>query len=122
MVKAVLDAEARGETGILGLVFVDHVTSRRINREFMAHDEPTDVIAFRYDDGEDETWGEIYVNVERAREQSLEYGVSYENELARLIIHGLLHLFGYDDRDAGSRSVMREREDGLVERFYAVLE
>ena len=79
----------------MGVIFVDHEKSQTINRQFLAHDYPTDVIAFEYDDEEDDKWGEIYINVKKAREQAIEYGVSYENELARLIIHGLLHLSGH---------------------------
>lgn len=99
------------------MIFVDHETSQAINRQFLAHDYPTDVIAFEYDDGEDEKWGEIYINIQKAREQANEYGVSYENELVRLIIHGLLHLSGYDDQDDASRAAMKQREDELVERY-----
>lgn len=109
------------DSGVIGIIFVDHAESREINRRFLGHDYPTDVIAFPYDDAEDETRGEIYVNVERAREQSVEYGVAYENEIARLIIHGMLHLAGYDDQNPASRSKMREKEDKLVEQVASLL-
>ena len=124
LIQKILHESGRAESGILGVIFVDHETSQMINRQFLTHDYPTDVIAFEYDDGEDDgeddKWGEIYINVQKAREQAVEYGVPYENELARLIIHGLLHLSGYDDQDDASRAEMKRREDELVGR-YAVL-
>jgi probable rRNA maturation factor len=121
LIQKILREAGRPESGILGVIFVDHKMSRTINRQFLAHDYPTDVIAFEYGDDEDEKWGEIYVNVQKAREQAIEYGVSYEDELTRLIIHGLLHLTGYDDQNDASRAKMKRREDELVEWYASVL-
>jgi rRNA maturation RNase YbeY len=61
--------------------------------------------------------GEVYVNVDRARTQARRYGVSTANEVVRLVVHGTLHLAGYDDRRVRDREQMRAREDFYTERF-----
>jgi probable rRNA maturation factor len=94
-------------------VFVDDRMSRRLNRRFLGHDRPTDVIAFPLGE-ESNLEGEIYVNLEKARRQARTYHVSSANETARLIIHGTLHLLGYDDRTRGKARRMKAREDFLV--------
>ncbi len=108
-------------TGTLSIVLGDDTMLKELNRRFLKRDRPTDVIAFPLGDGgEEEVWGEVYVNIERAREQALIYHVSFNEELARLIIHGVLHLLGYDDRNESSKKEMRAKEDyylGEIEKF-----
>jgi probable rRNA maturation factor len=89
---------------------------RNINREFLAHDYVTDVIAFPLgNDGGVEA--EIYVNLDAARNQARKYRVSYTEEARRLLIHGALHLCGYDDSTQRRKKNMTARED----RYMAVL-
>jgi rRNA maturation RNase YbeY len=83
---------------------------RAINKRFLRHDFVTDVIAFSLGpDGSVEA--EIYINLDAARDQAIVYGVTYTQELRRLLIHGLLHLFGYDDKTTRERKKMGSRED-----------
>jgi len=94
---------------------------RRLNREFLGRDYPTDVLSFP---GGEQLLGEIAISVDRAREQAARYGHSLEEELAVLLLHGLLHLLGYDhERDRGRmrRAEVRWRRrfglpGGLIER------
>ena len=102
--------------GAISVIFVDDRTSRRLNRRFLRHDRPTDVIAFPLEE-EPNLEGEIYVNLDKARRQARTYQVTVSNETARLIIHGTLHLLGYDDRTPGKARRMKGREDLLVERL-----
>ena len=104
---------ARRSRGAITVVFTNDRTSRRLNRRFLGHDRPTDVIAFSLGDGPN-LEGEIYVNLEKARRQARTYHVTAANEIARLIIHGTLHLFGYDDRTRAKARRMKAREDFLV--------
>ena len=97
--------------GSCNVVLVGDGAIRDLNRRFLKRDHPTDVLAFPLGDGGEGIWGEVYVSEDRAREQAARYGVSFREELARLVVHGVLHLMGYDDKDEGSRKVMRERED-----------
>ncbi len=107
---------ARRSRGAITVVFVDDRESRRLNRRFLSHDRPTDVIAFPLGEGPNPE-GEIYVNLDKARRQARTYHVSAANETARLIIHGTLHLLGYDDRTRAKARRMKAREDMLVDRL-----
>jgi probable rRNA maturation factor len=86
---------------------------RRINKIFLSHDTPTDVIAFPLHDAEG-TPDEVYVNADYARAQAREYGVTFRSEMHRLIIHGCLHLCGYRDGSARGKRRMHEREDRYI--------
>ena len=88
---------------------------RRINKNFLAHDTVTDVIAFPPDeDGEGEA--EIYINLDAARNQAKEYNDTYTQEARRLLIHAVLHMLGYNDKTQRGKSKMNAREE-----FYLAL-
>jgi probable rRNA maturation factor len=83
---------------------------RTMNRKFLAHNYSTDVIAFPGDkDGEVEA--EIYINLDAARNQAKKYHVTYTQEARRLLVHGVLHLLGYDDRTQREKIKMQRREE-----------
>ena len=100
----------------INIIFVDDARIREINREFLNHDYPTDVIAFDLRDDYGKV-AEIYISFETGMRQSVEYGVSFENEIARLVSHGLLHLAGYSDETEEGRDEMRRLEDGYISHF-----
>lgn len=87
-----------------------------INREFLRHDYNTDVIAFNYGEGEI-IKGEIYISIDTVRLNAQKYGVLIMEEVLRVMIHGVLHLCGYGDRDHGERNIMKEKEDYYLERI-----
>ena len=93
----------------ISLAFVDNSTIHGINKRFLEHDEPTDVITFPYSSGK-VLVGELVIGVEVALEQARVGGHEVDAELALYVIHGLLHLVGYDDKDAHDRKQMRVRE------------
>lgn len=83
---------------------------KRINREFLKHNTATDVIAFPLEeDGDVES--EIYVNLDAARKQAVRFGVTFSDEVRRLLVHGALHLLGYSDDTPKSKSKMSKQED-----------
>ncbi len=94
---------------------------RKINREFRGHDEPTDVISFSNRDNPfpavDDTCeeiGDIYISIDRADRQSQEYRVSLQDEMKRLIVHGILHLVGYDhERSDEDEEIMLRKEEEI---------
>jgi len=100
-------------TAELAVVFVTSRRSRLLNREFLQHDYVTDVISFPLEE-RPRIEGEIYVNLDRARQQALRYGVGFANEILRLVVHGTLHLLGYDDTTTRSAEVMHERQERYV--------
>jgi probable rRNA maturation factor len=92
-----------------------------MNREFLSHDEPTDVIAFAlYGDGEDPV-GDLYIGYEQARRQAAANAVDLAEELARLAVHGTLHVLGYDHPDGGARvrSKMWRVQEDIVAGVFA---
>lgn len=95
--------------GELSIVFVDDATIARIHDEFMDDPSPTDVITFPAD-ATMETAGEIIVSVDHARSRSEELGEPFSRELSLYLVHGWLHLAGYDDREPNDRQKMREAE------------
>ena len=99
----------------IDIIFTDDSTISSLHGTYLNDSSPTDVITF--DLGDDEIEGEIYISVERAKLQAEEYRVTLKEELTRLIVHGLLHLKGYDDREETDRRIMKEKEDALVKLF-----
>jgi probable rRNA maturation factor len=91
---------------------------RRMNREFLRHDWITDVLAFPLERDMMNLEGEIYVNLDRAEQQSRSYGVSMKHELARLVIHGMLHLLGQKDSTPSLAERMRQRENTHLEYWF----
>lgn len=93
-----------------------------LHRDYLNDDTPTDVITFDLSEpGRPGVQGEIYISVERARAQAAEFGAAPEAEIARLIIHGMLHLKGYDDRTGPEQRKMREREEHYLQRYGKLL-
>ena len=115
-VRRILRAEGypRGEVAV---VAVDSRFCRRLNRRYLGHDRVTDVISFVIEKGV-LLQGEVYVNLDRARSQAREYGVPEVHELARLVIHGTLHLVGYDDRDARRARQMKAAEERHLGHWF----
>jgi rRNA maturation RNase YbeY len=109
--------ERRVERADLRIVCIDSRYARTLNRAFLGHDYVTDVISFPLEGGT-RLEGEIYVNLDRARSQARDYGISFANEVARLVIHGTLHLLGYDDRRMRDAKRMRTREDAHIQFWF----
>lgn len=100
----------------LSILFTDDSGIKALNRQYLGKNRPTDVLSFSMDDPA--IIGDIVISVDRAKEQSKEFGVSLNEELARLLVHGLLHLLGYDHVRGGSQAKrMRDREEGLMGLF-----
>src|SRR4051812_44343508 len=97
VVRAVLDGEGIADAEI-SLAFVDNATIHRLNKQFLNHDEPTDVLSFPLSEPNSRKLaGELVIGAEVALAQAGEYGHDFQAELALYVIHGLLHLCGHDD-------------------------
>jgi len=111
LVDRIISGEGK-ELRFLGVVLADHETVHELNRDFLGHDYETDVISFVLDDeSENVIDGEVYVDLDTAKERAEEFGASFEQESMRYIAHGLLHLAGYDDATEADRTHMRRLED-----------
>jgi rRNA maturation RNase YbeY len=114
-IKRVIDREKR-KTGIISYTFVDDEELLRINKDFLNHDFYTDIITF--DEVVDNTInGDIFISLDRIRDNSSD-STSFKNEFLRVVIHGVLHLIGYDDHSSSEKLLMREKEDNYIELFH----
>ena len=108
-IKAVAASYGR-KVGDIGYLFVDDEKILEVNREYLGHDYYTDVITFDYD--EDETVsGDIVISLDTVRSNAQLFGKTYEEELYRVIIHGILHLCGINDKGPGEREIMEAAEN-----------
>jgi probable rRNA maturation factor len=114
-VRRVAAAEKRTSLAV-NVVFIDDPRTVRMNRDYLRHRGSTDVISFTLEQGPP-LEGEVYVNLDRAREQAAFYRVTEQEEITRLVIHGTLHLLGHDDRTPALRRRMKAREDRHVGRL-----
>ena len=81
-----------------------------INQRYLQHDYFTDIITFDYCEGKVLS-GDLFISIDTVRENAAEYGASFEEELNRVMVHGLLHLIGYDDHTPAEQQEMRSKED-----------
>ncbi len=102
---------------LVEVVYVDNDEILRINNTYLGHDYVTDIITFPYEESNEQIEGTLFCCATQIRQQSIEYGVTYENETLRVLIHGLLHLVGYDDQNEADRTTMRNRENKYL-RLY----
>ena len=101
----------------IDLNLVNSETILDVNRRFLGHDYKTDIITFDYSDEKNTLDGEIFISLPEALENSKKYRISVDNEVSRLVIHGILHLSGFDDKTPQKRKVMKRREDELLRKF-----
>ena len=116
LLKTIVRVEQR-KADIINVVLVDDDYLLEVNRKYLNHNYKTDVIAFDLNDG-GTIDGEIYVSVDRAKVQAKRYRVNLYQEVLRLIIHGTLHLAGWEDTTRAEKLKMRKRENEYIERFY----
>ncbi len=128
-IELVLSGEKQPANISLSIVLCDDATIHDLNRRFLNHDYPTDVLSFlladdtlsseRFVPAKEQVWGEIIVSVETAHCQARRYRQTLEEELVRLTIHGLLHLLGYDDATPEQRRKMRRKERFYLKQVFA---
>ncbi len=111
-----VQAEA-GQAAELGLHLVSARRSAELNQQFLGHEGPTDIITFDQGSTRDRLCGELFICVAEAIRQAREFGTTWDEEVRRYVIHGILHLRGLDDLEPAARRIMKREENRLVKRF-----
>ncbi len=101
----------------LNIIFCDDSYLLKINIEYLGHNFYTDIITFDNADSGGNIIGDIFISVERAKENAIDYQQDFEQEIKRLMIHGLLHLIGYSDKLPNEKLTMTEKEDYYLLRL-----
>jgi len=101
----------------LNVNFVSSETMIEINKQYLNHNYDTDVIAFNYSGNNTKLDGEIFISISQAIDNAIRFNVNLDSELIRLIVHGTLHLLGYDDKKSSDKKKMKTEEDKLTEKL-----
>ena len=110
--KTVCGSEVR-RLGEISIIFCSDNYILDINMKYLQHDYFTDIITFDYCEG-DKVSGDLFISIDSVRENAAYYGVDFEDELDRVMVHGVLHLIGYDDHSEEDIRIMRSKEDYYV--------
>ena len=108
-IKMVAGSEIR-KIGDINVIFCSDNYILDVNMKYLQHDYFTDIITFDYCEGKVLS-GDLFISVDSVRENSIEFGTDFEEELHRVIVHGVLHLIGYDDHTDEDKKVMRQKEN-----------
>lgn len=114
-IKKIIELEGK-KTGQINFVFMDDAALLKNNIQFLDHHTFTDIITFDYCE-KLKVNGDILISVERVMENAKKFGVEFDAELQRVMIHGILHLCGYGDKSKPAREQMRKKEDWALKKF-----
>lgn len=106
-------SEENKSVALLNYILCSDEYLLEINKQYLDHDYYTDIISFPLK--EDPIEGDIYISVDRVRENAMEFGATFQKELHRVMVHGLLHFIGYDDHAEEDIVIMREKEEHYLE-------
>lgn len=111
----VLKALGAPKDSELSVTFIDDLKMRELNRDYRNIDRTTDVLSFPQEEGPGEILlGDIVISIQTSLRNSRRYGIEHEEEIIKLLVHGILHLFGYDHKKKKERDRMREKEKALL--------
>lgn len=105
----------------LELNFISSSEIIDINKKYLSHDYSTDIITFNYSDSQKIIDGEIFISTDDAKQNANKFKVSFIEEIGRLILHGILHLIGYDDLTPDDRKKMKNIENRLLKKYKFIL-
>ena len=115
-ISNVISSEMKHE-GEINYIFCDDNYLVEINQQYLDHDTLTDIISFDYSIG-NELHGDIYISIERVRENAVDFNVSFEEELKRVLVHGVLHYCGFKDKSVEDEVLMRQKEEEKMKMFH----
>jgi probable rRNA maturation factor len=112
----VITSENKKE-GEINYIFCDDEYLHKINLEYLNHDTLTDIISFDYTMG-NEISGDVFVSIERVKDNAKDFNVAFDEELKRVLVHGVLHYCGYKDKGEAEELLMRSKEDEKIALFH----
>lgn len=115
-ISLIIVSEKKKE-GEISYIFCNDDHLLEINKQYLDHDTLTDIISFDYTVG-NEISGDIFISIERVKENAIEFNVSFEEELRRVMAHGILHYCGYKDKSEADERLMREKENQKIGMFH----
>ena len=101
----------------LNIIFCKDEYLKQLNKKYLDKETLTDVISFDNSDEQHKIEGDVFISLDRIAENAKSLNIGYEDELLRVMVHGLLHLLGYDDKSRKDKSLMRLKEDKYLEQF-----
>lgn len=116
--KMVMESEIK-KAGDISIIFCSDRYILDVNMKYLQHDYFTDIITFDYCEG-NRISGDLFISIDSVRENAIHYGVDFETELDRVMVHGVLHLIGYDDHSPEDIAVMREKENYYIQMKAAL--
>ena len=115
-ISKVITSENKKE-GEINFIFCDDDYLHKLNVEYLDHDTLTDVISFDYSVG-NELHGDVFISTERVSDNAKDFNIAFEEEIKRVIIHGILHYCGYKDKSATEKALMRSKEEEKIKMFH----
>ena len=115
-ISRIIESEGFDE-GEINYIFCDDEYLHKINVEYLDHDTLTDIISFDYTVG-NVLQGDIFISIERVRDNANDFNVSFEEELKRVLSHGVLHYCGYKDKSPKDEALMRSKEEEKMQMFH----
>lgn len=112
----VISSENKKE-GDISYIFCDDEYLHKINVEYLNHDTLTDVISFDYTMG-NQISGDCFISIERVKDNAVDFNVPFEEEIKRVLVHGMLHYCGYKDKTESEEALMRAKEDEKIALFH----
>jgi len=107
------------EIGELSFIFSSDSYLLEVNRQYLSHDYLTDIITFDYTEG-DTVSGDVFISTERVADNAIEFNVSYDDELLRVLAHGILHLIGFNDKNENDQEEMTLQEDASILDYHNI--
>ncbi|HKX85776.1 MAG TPA: rRNA maturation RNase YbeY [Flavobacterium sp.] len=115
-IERVIESEGKS-IGEITYIFCDDTYLLEINQQYLDHDDLTDIISFDYTE-DNVISGDIFISIERVQDNANDLGLSFSEELKRVIIHGVLHYCGYKDKSENDALLMRSKEDEKIKMFH----
>ena len=112
-IKRIAQKERR-EVVAVSYIFCSDAYLLQLNQQYLNHNTLTDIITFDYSEGAKQLEGEIYISIDRVNENAEKFKVSFQDELDRVMIHGVLHLIGYKDKKPADKALMRKKEEASL--------